>query len=322
MTEGSDPARDAPRGATATAGAEGWKAGAAPDADAGAPTLLLRYWGVRGSVPAPGAATARYGGNTPCVELRTADGRLLVLDAGTGLRTLGDALLADAGAPATLHVLVTHGHADHVHGLPFFAPFARRRVALVLYTSAGCAEGVRGGVRALLQPPLFPEADGLVDRLPVHVLADAGETEVAGFAVRAVSMAHPGGACGFVVRDPAGGHQVAYLPDNELAVLEGEARRALVEALRGVDVLLHDAMYLPSELPTHYGWGHSSYAESVRLAADAGARRLVLFHHHPARDDDALDRIAYAARKLAEAPGGGPEVTVAAEGATLALAAR
>jgi phosphoribosyl 1,2-cyclic phosphodiesterase len=294
--------------------------------DAAAAPLVLRFWGVRGSVPAPGPATARFGGNTPCVELRAADGRRLLLDAGTGLRAFGDAFRGESdnagGGASALGVLVTHGHADHVQGLPFFAPLARGRVALTVYAGAECAEGVRQAVRALLGPPLFPEADGLADRLVVHSLATDAESEVAGFAVRPVSLAHPGGSCGFVVRDPASGARVAYVPDNELAAVEGVCggRRALLEALADVDVLIHDATYLPAELPAHRGWGHSTYAEAVRLAADAGVRHLVLFHHDPTRDDDAVERLTEVARRLAAASrGGGPAVSAAAEGATLAV---
>ncbi len=308
-------------------------AGPAPEHAAGAgaqagprAAVALRYWGVRGSVPAPGAATARYGGNTSCVELRTSDGRRLVLDAGTGLRGLGEAIQREAEAESPhpfggpdVALLVSHAHADHLHGLPFFLPLSRGEGRVTLHTAPDQVEGVDAAARALLRPPLFPHADGMLRRLRVDPVRDG--VGVAGFAVRAFPVAHPGGSSGFRVYCEEVRRTVVYVPDNELAEVAAVpgARRALVDAVAGADALVHDATYLPSELPAYRGWGHSSYAEAVRLAADAGARRLVLFHHSPTRDDDAVDRMLDEARALAAATAGGLEVTAAAEGAELPL---
>lgn len=281
--------------------------------------LTLRFWGVRGSVPSPGPSTARYGGNTPCVELRAADGRRLVLDAGTGLRVLGHAMRGEPTAEVS--VCVSHAHGDHVQGLPFFAPLARPDGRVVLYAGTAQADAVRDGVRAVLVPPLFPQLDGMLDRVRVAALPAAAAGTVAGFSVRAVDVPHPGGASGFVARDAASGRTVAYLPDLELGAVEtvGGGRRTLLEGIAGAHVLVHDATYLPSELDAHRGWGHSSYAEAVRLAADARVPRLVLFHHHPSRDDDGVDRLTELARALAREAGAALEVTAAAEGMELAV---
>ena len=266
--------------------------------------LVLVCWGVRGSVPSPGPATARYGGNTPCAELRAADGRRLLLDAGTGMRPLGAAWGGGPDVPdAAVDVLVSHAHGDHLHGLGFFAPFVAGHARLTLHTGAEQVEAVRAGVRAMLGPPLFPAIDGLLRRVDVRALAPDEATRVAGFDVRPIAAEHPGGATGFRVADPDGGGALVYLPDNELAALESEcgAREALVGAVAGADLLVHDATYLPAELARHRGWGHSSYAEAVGLAADAGVRRLLLHHHHPSRDDGEVDRLLRAARALGEA---------------------
>ena len=278
---------------------------AARPAAAAVGQLVLTCWGVRGSIPAPGPGTARYGGNTPAAELQAADGRRLLLDAGTGLRPLGSAWAVMAASapgedPETISVLVSHAHGDHLHGLGFFAPLTIGRARVTLYTGESQVAAVEAGVRLTLGPPLFPMVDGLLDRVRVEALDPDRPTMIAGFAVRPVTAAHPGGAAGFRIEDPQGGGGLVYLPDNEIAAIDTEmgGRGALCEAIAGVELLIHDATYLPSELLRHRGWGHSSYAEAVALASEAGVRRLLLHHHHPARDDGAVDQLLEEARAL------------------------
>ncbi len=279
--------------------------------------LVLVCWGVRGSVPSPGPATARYGGNTPCAELRAPDGRRLLLDAGTGMRPLGTAWGPGPDVPdEEVDVLVSHAHGDHLHGLGFFAPFVAGRAHLTLHTAVDQVAAIEAGVRAILGPPLFPSVDGLLGRVQVRALPPGGTTRVAGFDVHPLEAAHPGGAAGFRVTDPDGEGSLVYLPDNELAAAERMhgGRAGLVDAIAGADLLVHDATYLPAELARHRGWGHSSYAEAVRLASDGGVGRLLLHHHHPSRDDGAVDRLLGAARALGEASRPGVEVLAAVEG--------
>jgi phosphoribosyl 1,2-cyclic phosphodiesterase len=283
-------------------------------------TLTLRFWGVRGTVATPGAATVRYGGNTSCVEVAHAGGGL-ILDAGTGLRPLGEARRAAGGLAGPLDVLVTHAHADHLLGLPFLSALDVADATVTVHAAPEVLDPVRGAAQALASPPLFPVPLGArAARVAFAALPPEGAA-IAGLSVRAVPARHPGGAAGFRVEDPASGRAAVYLPDNELAAFEGECggRRELLEAVAGAAVLVHDATYLPAELPQRRGWGHSTYAEALRLAADAGVPRLVLFHHHPERDDAALDRLAAVARGVAAAARGAPEVIVAAEGTALQL---
>ncbi len=286
--------------------------------------LVLVCWGVRGSVPAPGPATARYGGNTPCAELRAADGRRLILDAGTGLRALGGAWGPGPDVPdAAVDVLVSHAHGDHLHGLGFFAPLAAGRARVTLHTAPEQVAPVESGVRAVLGPPLFPPIDGLLERVRVRALPPDRPTRVAGFDVCPVPAAHPGGAVGFRVADAEGDGALVYLPDNEIAAVDAAdgARDALVAAIAGVDLLVHDATYLPAELRRHRGWGHSSYADAVRLASEAGVGRLVLYHHHPSRGDDEVDRLLGAARALGEAARPAVDVVAGVEGEVVRVGA-
>ncbi|MDF1506149.1 MBL fold metallo-hydrolase [Roseisolibacter sp. H3M3-2] len=283
-------------------------------------SLTLRFWRVRGSVAAPGAATARYGGNTSCVEVAHAGGAL-VLDAGTGLRPFGEARRAAGELAGPIDVLVTHAHADHLLGLPFLGTLDVAGAAVTVHAAPHVLEAVRAASHSLASPPLFPVPLAQRAAAPTFVALPAEGATLSGLRVRAVPALHPGGAAGFRVEDPATGRAAVYLPDNELAAFEGECggRRELLEAIAGAEVLVHDATYLPAELPHHRGWGHSTYAEAVRLAADAGVPRLVLFHHHPERDDAALDRVAAVAQGVARAARGAPEVTVAVEGTALTV---
>lgn len=278
---------------------------------------------MRGSIPTPGPHTVRVGGNTSCVELAAADGRRLILDAGTGLRHVGrapeplSASGADGADGAVPPLLVTHAHADHLHGFPFFAPLHADGAALTVHAAPWVLDAVAAAATALLSPPLFPIAIGAApERVRFAPLGEPGAPmELGGFVVRTIELSHPGGAAGFRIDDPLSGRSVAYLPDNELAAVEGVCggRRTLLEAVADVDLLVHDATYLPAELPERRGWGHSSYAEAVRLAADAGARRLLLFHHAPERTDDQVERIGRIAAALGLAARGAPAVTVACE---------
>lgn len=284
-------------------------------------TLEARFWGTRGSVPSPGPSTVRHGGNTPCVELRNADGGVAILDAGTGLRSLGHALLKAAdGTPTTADILVTHAHWDHIQGLPFFAPLFREGSRVRIWSTPPLLDRLERALRAQMAPDVFPvpfeEVRATVEFLPVP----ADGATVDGFQVHTLPVRHPGGAVGFRVEgcnDSRG--TLVYIPDNELHPdapydAPSDWRARLMEFLRGADVLIHDAMYTTEEYPGVRGWGHSTVDEAVALAMEAGVPRLLLFHHHPERADDAVDRLVEHARLLVRARGDAVEVAAAAEG--------
>jgi len=292
--------------------------------------FTVRLWGVRGSVPSPGAGTRHHGGNTSCVSVHTADGHLLVLDAGTGARALGEHLTRDghaADAP-DVDVFLTHAHWDHLQGLPFFTPLYAPGARVTFHAAQALRPAVEQVVRAQMRPPAFPVAfDALPARLVFRDVPDAGLT-VGETVVQPVAAQHPGGAAGWrLAASGAATPAIVYLPDNEIADASATAatgramrvawRSAWVTALRGAQLLLHDATYTPAELPDRAGWGHSAWDEAVRLAVDAEVERLVLFHHHPDRADAAVDHIVDEARALAASLGSPLRVLAAVEGLVL-----
>jgi phosphoribosyl 1,2-cyclic phosphodiesterase len=287
--------------------------------------MRLRCWGVRGSIPAPGPATVRYGGNTPCVELRTPAGALVILDAGTGLRLLGQQLQATGnGAPRRATLLLTHAHWDHIQGLPFFAPLYEPGTQLRLWAPAALPGGFEATLRAQMAPAVFPVGiDALAATIDLRAVDDVP------FAVedlRCVPLParHQGGCLGYRLSGADGQGGLAYLPDNELgpggdpAVAPGWRARAVAWA-QGADVLVHDATYTAGEIDQHRGWGHSTDEEAVDFALEAGVRTLVLFHHEPDRDDDAVDRSLQRCRERVQARGATLTVLAAYEGLELDL---
>ena len=262
----------------------------------------------------------RYGGNTSCVEVRTAANELLVLDAGSGIRGLG-ADMQHNGDRSTVHVFLSHRHGDHVLGLPHFAPLFSSQRSVCLHCGNSDAATLRPFVEALLSPPIFPYLEGLTERLNVCEWTENGGSTyatVGSARVHRLRANHPGEAA--VLRiDDAAGPAVAYAPDNELGYHSGDDattawRDSLVQALRGIPLLIHDATYTDEELAKHSGWGHSSAEEATRFALEAEVGSLVLFHHHPDRSDDAVDTILARCRDIA---GGQLVVTAAYEGQDL-----
>lgn len=285
-------------------------------------SFTLRFWGTRGSIPSPGPATVRYGGNTPCVELRTADGGLIVLDAGTGIRELGRDLMARANGDAIRgDIFLTHAHWDHIQGIPFFAPAFQRGNHFTVWGSSALATSIDRVLRDQMSPVVFPVSfEELAARFDFRELAE-GSHVTNGFVVDALAVRHPGGALGYRFTDPAASESsLVYISDNELGEGAAESadpgwRHRLVEFARGARLLVHDATYTPEEYPNHRGWGHSTWRESLQLALDARVETLVLFHHHPDRDDDALDRVVETCRR--EGAERGMRVVAAREGMTL-----
>jgi phosphoribosyl 1,2-cyclic phosphodiesterase len=291
-------------------------------------SFRLRFWGTRGSIPSPGPATVRYGGNTPSIEVRTPGGSLVLLDAGTGIRELGRALIARAnGSPITGDIYLTHAHWDHIQGFPFFAPAFQRGNRFTIWGTKSLAASIRRVVRDQMSPVVFPVAfEELAATFDFRELVDERHA-AEGFDVRAFPVRHPGGALGYRFASRSGGDggigsAFVYISDNELragdASPSGDRWRAkLVEFIRGARVLIHDATYTEEEYETHRGWGHSTYGDAVALALECGVETLVLFHHSPDRSDDELDTRVNECRSATARSGRTLRIIAAAEGLEL-----
>jgi len=290
-------------------------------------SYTVTFWGVRGSIPSPGSATTRYGGNTACVSVERNDldgSQILVFDAGTGIRSLGNELVERANGKLKIDLLISHTHWDHIQGLPFFTPlFDRGNAARILGPKQGKVNLERILTEQMNQVVFPVPLKGLAAQLEVeHV--EEGEFSVGGFDIAAMRLRHPANTLGYRIKPRDGGPKFAYLSDNELGSggeyeVKPSWREDIVRFLDGTDMLVHDAMYTPEQLERFQGWGHSSYDEAVALAAEAGVKQLVLFHHRPEHDDGFIDAVVEKAQAAAAKLDKQLEVIAAAEGQQLTL---
>ena len=280
--------------------------------------MIVTFWGVRGSTPAPGSDTVRYGGNTACVSVELED-RLLVLDAGTGIRELGRSLTKsetkDTGGERPITIILTHLHTDHISGFPFFQPLYEpgRTIELVGYPR----EGEYWSLLDLLDGVHFPLTATEV-AATCRVVEDSPQAVLASSEVglQRIAVTHPGGAHGYRLTED--GRSFVFIPDHEIgAAPPASPWSDVVDFCRGADVLCHDAQYLAEEFPERKGWGHSRVRDACDLAVESGVDHLILFHHDPQRSDADLDRIEQRARAQLSAHGIG--CTVAYEGLSVSL---
>jgi len=253
--------------------------------------VKVTLWGVRGSLATPGADTARYGGNTSCVEVRGDDGTVVILDAGTGIRPLGRVLPPSV---RRIDLLLTHLHMDHIQGLGFFEPLYERGREIHIWGPPSPTLDLRTRLARYLSPPLFPvRLRDLPCRLTLHNVPPE-RFEVGGLEVEAALVCHPGSTVGYRISE--GTRSLAYLPDHEPALglreFPGEPEwTSGFDLAAGADLLIHDAQYTTEEYQKRVGWGHSSIRDAIAFATVAGARRFVPFHHDPTHDDAMLDCI-------------------------------
>ncbi len=258
--------------------------------------MKIRLWGTRGSLPSAGPDTVRYGGNTPCVEVRGEGGTCVILDAGTGIRRLGAAIEPDL---ARVDILLTHLHMDHIQGLGFFDPLYRSGLEVHVWGPPSTTLHLRARLARYLSPPLFPVN---LRELPCNLMlhdVPLGRFQIGGLAVTAALVCHPGPTVGYRLAE--GAASMAFLPDHEPALgaktFPSEPDWTSGSDLAaGVDLLIHDSQYAAPEYAAHIGWGHSSIHHATAFATLTGVRRFVTFHHDPAHADAVLDRLHDEAR--------------------------
>jgi phosphoribosyl 1,2-cyclic phosphodiesterase/CheY-like chemotaxis protein len=285
--------------------------------------LRVQFWGTRGSIATPGPSTARYGGNTSCIEVRSTRGTLVVVDCGTGAHPLGQKLIA-AGAQSG-HILISHTHWDHIQGIPFFAPLFMPGCEWDIYGPKGLGQSLRETLAGQMQYAYFPVSlDQFDAAVRYHDLVE-GTFDIDDVKISTHYLNHPALTLGY--RLEADGVAVVYACDHEphsrmLATGEGgitgqDLRHA--EFINGADLLIHDAQYTAEEYPGKIGWGHSSAEYAVRLGRHAGVKKLALSHHDPLRDDDALDHMLASIKARLRADASALEVFAAIEGQVVEL---
>ncbi|MEJ7807025.1 MAG: MBL fold metallo-hydrolase [Telluria sp.] len=267
--------------------------------------MKFRFWGVRGSIPSPGPRTARYGGNTTCIEVRTDADALIILDAGTGIFALAQDLIKRA--PVRANIFITHSHWDHIHGLPFFTPLFIRGSVVRLHGAGDAASGagIEHVLGVQLQNSYFPVSEAQMNAtIEYQTLAPEQAVTVHDAAIENVIMNHPVTNLGYRISCNGkslfftGDHEPFYNPyppddvRHASCQASNDARsRAIDGAMQGVDALIVDCSYTVEEYPARQGWGHGTFDAALAMALRVGARALYCTHHEPTRGDDELEAV-------------------------------
>lgn len=295
--------------------------------------MEVTFWGVRGSYPVPGPKTVRYGGHTSCIEVRSARGACLVVDAGTGMRELGKKLAAEQVGHASWehHVILSHVHWDHIQGLPFFEPAYVGGTAIHVYAPRAAADELQQVIGGITRHEFFPvPLEAVPADFEFREVTPGVGISIDDFELMPMALNHPFGAVGY--RIEADGTALAYVSDTapfdrmlhkqhftaapetpnaaDRRLLD-KMRATLVEVLQGVDTVIYDTHFTSEEYERFPHFGHSTPEHALEICREAECRRLVLYHHAPSHDDDQMDQIEKTYRKAGRASG--VEVVVARE---------
>ncbi|MFY9328706.1 MAG: MBL fold metallo-hydrolase [Georgfuchsia sp.] len=295
--------------------------------------MKIRFWGVRGSTPSPGPKTVRYGGNTTCIEVRSDEGELIIIDAGTGIAALSQALLREI--PKMANIFITHTHWDHIQGLPFFLPFfiPGNRVKLHGPFDIITGQGVQQVMEVQMQYSYFPIREAELRAAIEYQTLEIGESVTVGDAmVSSTLLNHPVADFGYRVN--CNGKSMFFTGDHEpwyniydpgdesydeFQTMIDEKQKGMDDFLLGVDVLIVDCSYTTAEYPAKRGWGHGTFAGAIELARRVGAKQLVCTHHEPTRDDDELERVFDEVLQQYPLKPGDPKILLSYEGLEINL---
>ncbi|GGW86365.1 MBL fold metallo-hydrolase [Alteromonas halophila] len=279
--------------------------------------MQVTFYGVRGSIPTPGEAFVRYGGNTACVHVKLNDGTDIILDAGTGIRLLGNKL---RHTDTPIHLLLTHNHWDHIQGFPFFAPIYQQGRPITIYPGQTNLPEY-DQILKQMQGSVFPvPSDALVSEINLDIKPpDVNTWTINSATIRRLPMNHPGRGSAYVIEE--NGVKLAYVTDNELypPYQKETDFQTFANFVGNADLLIHDAQYMTSDMPAKSGWGHSVAEEAVKLAMAGNTQRLALYSHDPERTDTDIDNVVTHCNQYIHAVESSVSLFAAAEGQTVAL---
>ncbi len=251
--------------------------------------MFIKCWGSRGSIPVSGKDYLKYGGNTTCIEIRAKSDDIIIIDAGTGIRELGNKLMEEKNS--TYNIIFTHAHWDHVMGFPFFKPLYSKKTSLRMYQCPFHSKFVETILPKILSPPNFPIKYSDLKAKIFYEEVNQAKWEIGSITIIPINLSHPNGGSGYkFVED---NKSFVFLTDNELGFVHpnGLTYKDYIKFSAGADLLIHDAEYTPEEYINHIGWGHSVYTQVLDLAFESGVKKLGLFHLNPERTDKKMDQI-------------------------------